>query len=142
MAGIKVRIEAVIFDNSNRLLLANHRKNNASYWVLPGGKIEFGETIEAALKRELYEELNLKNVIIGRLLAVDQFIDNMEKRHIIKIAYSVQVNDQQLNNVRLHTHSESIQGVHLFFSHEIVNSTDTFYPSKQFFLNLFKNISK
>ncbi len=30
------------------------------FWSFPGGKLEFGETLENALKREIYEEVGYK----------------------------------------------------------------------------------
>lgn len=50
-----------LFDRDERVLLAQRPpgKPLAGYWEFPGGKIEAGETPEAALVRELKEELDI-----------------------------------------------------------------------------------
>ena len=48
---------AMLVDEANRLLTV--RKKGSSYYMMPGGKIEAGETAVAALLRELREELGL-----------------------------------------------------------------------------------
>ena len=52
---------AALFDAEGRVLLAQRPagKAMAGLWEFPGGKIESGETPEAALVRELEEELQL-----------------------------------------------------------------------------------
>jgi 8-oxo-dGTP diphosphatase len=57
---------ALIEDADGRLLLAQRPagKHLAGLWEFPGGKIETGETPQAALRRELDEELGC-TVLIG-----------------------------------------------------------------------------
>jgi 8-oxo-dGTP diphosphatase len=52
---------AVILQDDGRFLLAQRPagKPYAGYWEFPGGKVENGESPEAALRRELHEELGI-----------------------------------------------------------------------------------
>lgn len=57
-----VHVAAVVLvDRDGRVLLAQRPpgKKMAGLWEFPGGKIEAGETPEAALVRELHEELGI-----------------------------------------------------------------------------------
>jgi phosphoglycolate phosphatase-like HAD superfamily hydrolase/ADP-ribose pyrophosphatase YjhB (NUDIX family) len=63
-------VGALIFNSKNEmLLLRTHKWSNK--WGIPGGKIKFGETSEAALRREILEETNLKVKDVQFVLAQD-----------------------------------------------------------------------
>jgi 8-oxo-dGTP pyrophosphatase MutT (NUDIX family) len=56
--GLTVGVRAVIFDGEGRVFLVKH--SYLSGWHLPGGGVETGETLLAALERELREEGNIE----------------------------------------------------------------------------------
>jgi len=51
----------ILIDAAGRYLLTTRPpgKAYAGYWEFPGGKLEAGETVEAALRRELQEEIGV-----------------------------------------------------------------------------------
>ncbi len=52
----------ILFDGDDRFLMTSRPdgKVYAGYWEFPGGKFEPGESVEAALRRELREELGIE----------------------------------------------------------------------------------
>ena len=72
MQDIEIRAEAIII-RKGEILLANHEKQDDSYWVLPGGHLEPGETLPEALARELKEELSIATTV-GALALVHEYI--------------------------------------------------------------------
>ena len=52
----------VLVDPQGRFLLTSRPSGKvyAGYWEFPGGKLEAGETVEAALRRELHEEIGIE----------------------------------------------------------------------------------
>ena len=51
----------MLIDAEGRFLLTSRPEGKvyAGYWEFPGGKLEAGESVEAALRRELHEELGI-----------------------------------------------------------------------------------
>lgn len=60
--SILIVVAAALVDRDNRVLIAKRPegKQLAGLWEFPGGKVDPGETLEAALCRELREELGIE----------------------------------------------------------------------------------
>ena len=65
----------VLVDAQDRFLLTSRPpgKVYAGYWEFPGGKLEAGETVEEALRRELHEEIGITigHALPWRVLMMD-----------------------------------------------------------------------
>ena len=89
---MKVVVAAVIERSDRRLLIGQRRRTDTSplKWEFPGGKVEEGETPEAALARELKEELGAtlrKSVPIGRV--VHKYAETPEQLEILFFAAEI-----------------------------------------------------
>ena len=80
---IGVGVGALIVDEQGRLFLARRgpkAKNERGLWEFPGGSVEFGETLAAALQREMDEEFGIQ-IAVGKLLDVVDHILPEEGQH-------------------------------------------------------------
>jgi 8-oxo-dGTP diphosphatase len=90
-------VAAVIERSDRRLLIGQRRRGDSSplKWEFPGGKMEKGETPEAALARELKEELGAtlrKSVPIGRI--VHKYANTPEELEIL--FFAAEISDGEL----------------------------------------------
>lgn len=93
--GITVGVAAVIWNDAGQVLLIRRANPpRAGQWSLPGGKVERGETLEGALRREIREETGLEIEILG-LAGVAEIVDDGPSggngRHYVLIDYAARI---------------------------------------------------
>ena len=82
-------VGALIFNQEGKIFLMTSSKWKGKY-VIPGGHIELGETIEQALKREIKEETNL-DIFDMQFVIHQEFVfgeEFHEKKHFIFLDYT------------------------------------------------------
>ncbi len=85
MSRIRVRA-AVLLLQEETVLLVRHRKGSQTYWLLPGGGVDFGETAPEAARREAAEETGLE-VEVGDLALASETIAPDGSRHVLHLVF-------------------------------------------------------
>ncbi len=72
----RLGLKAIIINDKKEILLLKVEANNRpdysiheEYWDFPGGQIDYGETIEQGLKREIFEEIGITKIKIHELIS-------------------------------------------------------------------------
>lgn len=89
MAGIPTRrpvpaVAAVIVQDGRLLLIKRGVEPSKGKWSIPGGSIEWGETLADAVKREVQEETGLE-VEVGRVAGVFDLVTEDGAFHYVLI---------------------------------------------------------
>ena len=104
------RVGAFILDLSNNYILL-HKKKNSNYWMLPGGRLEYGESTDDAIKREIREELGL-DVNPKLVLITENFFSyNEEEVHEIDFDFICQYEEK----VNIEHEFSGLEGEYLIF---------------------------
>ncbi|MDD2271175.1 MAG: NUDIX domain-containing protein [Desulfuromonadaceae bacterium] len=85
---IVTSVVAVIVDGDGRVLLT--RRSIPPFldlWVMPGGKIDLGEPILEALKREVHEEVGLEVEIEGLIDVFEHLTPGDDNCHFVILYY-------------------------------------------------------
>ncbi|MDG2990614.1 NUDIX hydrolase [Candidatus Synechococcus calcipolaris G9] len=81
---------SVIARQTDGTIVLVQRQDNHQ-WSLPGGVIDWGETVEAAARRELREETGLEWQKLDRLVGIYSQMNRDPRAHSICIALAIQV---------------------------------------------------
>ncbi len=69
-----VGVGAIIFRENKVLLIRRGSSPALGKWSIPGGLVELGESLDAAVRREILEEVGLEIKVIDLVAALDRVI--------------------------------------------------------------------
>jgi 8-oxo-dGTP pyrophosphatase MutT (NUDIX family) len=127
MPQVIASVKALI-KNQDRFLFIKERLHKGEVWDLPGGKIEYGESPLAALKREVKEELSI-DIKIGRPIGTWWFISQNNQHQVICSTYLCQWQDKYAIDLTHNPADENITEYFWLTRSEILNITDMIEPS-------------
>ncbi|KPJ73099.1 hypothetical protein AMJ48_02555 [Parcubacteria bacterium DG_74_1] len=79
-------VDGMLLEKGKILLLKRAMEPFVGSWTLPGGHVEYGETVEKAIKREIKEELGI-SVKIKKLFGVYSGPKRDPRYHTVSIVY-------------------------------------------------------
>jgi len=85
---VRTAVVAVVKNHNGHVLLTKRAiPPYLGKWVMPGGKIDLGEPITAALKREVREEVGLEVHVEGLIDIFEIVPSNEHKEHYVILYY-------------------------------------------------------
>lgn len=81
-----VTTDGIILKRDKVLLVKRNPPPFSGYWTLPGGHVDYGETVETAIKREMREELGVE-VKIKKIIGVYSDPKRDPRYHAISVIY-------------------------------------------------------
>ena len=92
-------VGAIVFQGTSILMVERAGKPLKGYWSLPGGLVETGETLEAAIQREILEETGLRIRPLRMFELFQRIMRDRENRpeyHYVLVDYICEVTGGRL----------------------------------------------
>ncbi len=97
----RVAARAIIFDDDNIVLMFRRRKKDdgsyLEYYSLPGGGQEPNESLYDTAIREVYEEFNLKVIVLGYVGVVEDEKSIQHFYHCEKLSGDIRLNGEEID---------------------------------------------
>jgi 8-oxo-dGTP diphosphatase len=79
-------VDVVVVDGDKILLVKRGRPPHQGEWALPGGFVEYGETVESAAKREVQEETGIA-IDLSAILGIYSDPERDPRGHTVSIVF-------------------------------------------------------
>jgi 8-oxo-dGTP diphosphatase len=91
-----IRVAGLLIHQGS-ILMVEQGRGDDRYWLLPGGGVQFGETLSDALRRELQEELGMR-VGVQRLVAIVESISPEPDyaKHVVHLVFEISAPTEDL----------------------------------------------
>jgi len=91
------------------------RRSDTGEWALPGGTLEWGETLRTAVQRELAEEAGVDDVTLGELIGIYSAPERDLRFHAVTVLVAAVVGEPS----RAPQNPVEIREARLFHAHEL-----------------------
>jgi 8-oxo-dGTP diphosphatase len=116
----RIRVSAIL-RRGDQTLLIRQEKAGHTYWLLPGGGVNYGESLTEALQRELTEECGLEeDVPVEGPVAVAESISPdraLRAKHVVHIIFAGHLDGRSLEAVT--SRDVAVRGHRLFAREEL-----------------------
>lgn len=102
---IGLAVGAVILEQERVLLMRRLTDPEAGRWSIPSGKVEFGESLERAIQRELWEELGIQTQI-QMFLGMVELILPEGQIHWVSAVFQMRIHQGEPTNREPHKHGD------------------------------------
>ncbi len=89
-------VDAVVLAERQIVLVKRLNEPFQDFWALPGGFVEYGETVETAVKREVTEETGL-HITLTSLIGVYSDPHRDPRGHVVSVAFLAMVDSGTLS---------------------------------------------
>jgi 8-oxo-dGTP diphosphatase len=91
-----IRVAGLLIHEGS-ILMVEQGRGDERYWLLPGGGVKFGETLQEGLRREFQEELGMR-VGVQRLVAIVESISPEPDyaKHVVHLVFQVSAPTEDL----------------------------------------------
>ncbi len=136
--NILIRCAGIVLDNDKNVLLIRSNYGGKEYWILPGGGLEFGESLKECVIREIKEEANI-TVIPEKLVFMDENLE--DKTHMIHFTYLCKPKSLNIQTGSDPDHEEEIIKEARFISLNELKEMNNFIPPvmKEYLIEGIKN---
>ncbi|MFC5724143.1 NUDIX hydrolase [Streptomyces gamaensis] len=126
---VRQAARAIALDDQDRVLLL-HYDEHGGFWATPGGSLAEGEDHEAAVRRELHEELGVVDAELGPQIAERSQQHEVGEQTVLQAEqyYLVRLVIDAVDLARA-TQPDTIRALRWWTVTELRTTTETVYPS-------------